>query len=178
MYLTNQFSIPSSIDKAWDTLLTVTEIVDCVPGAKLTEVVSETSWKGSLDVSLGAIHLTFNGTVELKKADVEGRTILFWAQGQEARGRGVAQGTVTSHLWEAEGKTLASVYSPRPSQEAGVSMPVRWEEVKEIYPSDFTILTACDRIAKIGDLWAGILDAKHDLAKLLDTITGEAIAAE
>ena len=52
MYLTNQFSIPSSIDKAWDTLLSVTEIVDCVPGAKLTEVVSETSWKGSLDVSL------------------------------------------------------------------------------------------------------------------------------
>ncbi|TMF06619.1 MAG: ATP-dependent DNA ligase, partial [Chloroflexi bacterium] len=82
------------------------------------------------------------------------------------------------HNQNVRGKTLASVYSPRPSQEAEVSMPVRWEEVKEIYPSDFTILTACDRIAKIGDLWAGILDAKHDLAKLLDTITGEAIAAE
>src|SRR5207244_2141040 len=41
-----------------------------------------------------------------------------------------------------------------------------------------TVRAACDTIAKIGDLWAGILDAKHDLAKLLDTITGEAIASE
>src|SRR6266480_1705609 len=82
------------------------------------------------------------------------------------------------HNQNVRGKTLASVYSPRPSQEAGVSMPVRWEEVKEIYPSDFTILTACDRIAKIGDLWAGILDAKHDLAKLLETIGEDAMAAE
>ncbi len=82
------------------------------------------------------------------------------------------------HNQNVRGKTLASVYSPRPSPEAGVSMPVRWEEIKEIYPSDFTILTAFDRIAKIGDLWAGILDRKHDLAKLLDTITDEAIAAE
>ncbi len=75
------------------------------------------------------------------------------------------------HNQNVRGKTLASLYSPRPSPEAGVSMPVRWEEIKEIYPSDFTILTAYDRIAKVGDLWAGILDAKHDLARMLGALS-------
>jgi bifunctional non-homologous end joining protein LigD len=67
----------------------------------------------------------------------------------------------------SRGKTLASIYSPRPSPEAAVSMPVRWDELPDVYPTDFTILTACDRIATVGDLWHGILDAKHDLQGLL-----------
>jgi bifunctional non-homologous end joining protein LigD len=81
------------------------------------------------------------------------------------------------HNQNVRGKTLASVYSPRPSPEAAVSMPVRWHELKDVYPPDFTILTAPDRVAKTGDLWANILDAKHDLAKLLDTIGEEATPA-
>ena len=65
------------------------------------------------------------------------------------------------------GKTLASIYSPRVLPWAAVSMPIRWDEVGKIFPTDFTLLTAPDRLRKVGDLWAGILDAKHDLAGLL-----------
>jgi bifunctional non-homologous end joining protein LigD len=66
------------------------------------------------------------------------------------------------------GKTLASIYSPRVLPWAAVSMPLRWDEVGgEVFPTDFTILTAPDRLAQVGDLWAGILDAKHDLGGLL-----------
>jgi bifunctional non-homologous end joining protein LigD len=72
------------------------------------------------------------------------------------------------HNQNVRGKTLASVYSPRPSPEASVSMPLRWEELDEIYPPDFTILTAQDRLAEVGDLWRDILKAKHDLQALLD----------
>ncbi len=71
------------------------------------------------------------------------------------------------HNQNSRGKTLASVYSPRPSPEAAVSMPVRWDELKDIYPPDFTILNACERLEQVGDLWAGILSEKHDLAALL-----------
>jgi bifunctional non-homologous end joining protein LigD len=74
------------------------------------------------------------------------------------------------HNQNVRGKTLASVYSPRPSPEAAVSMPVRWDELKQVYPSDFTILTAVDRVSKTGDLWARILEAKHDLASLLGAL--------
>jgi bifunctional non-homologous end joining protein LigD len=66
------------------------------------------------------------------------------------------------------GKTLASIYSPRVLPWAAVSMPLRWDEVGAgVFPTDFTILTAPDRLQTVGDLWAGILDAKHDLAGLL-----------
>jgi len=78
------------------------------------------------------------------------------------------------HNQNSRGKTLASIYSPRPSPEAAVSMPVEWDELRDIYPTDFTILTACDRIAQVGDLWAGILAAKHDLQSLL-AVVGEPI---
>lgn len=72
------------------------------------------------------------------------------------------------HNQNARGKTLASVYSPRPLPEATVSMPLRWDELGDVYPTDFTILTAPDRLAKRGDLWADILDAKHDIDALLE----------
>jgi bifunctional non-homologous end joining protein LigD len=65
------------------------------------------------------------------------------------------------------GKTLASIYSPRVLPWAAVSMPIAWDEIGKIFPTDFTILTAPERLQRVGDLWAGILDAKHDLAGLL-----------
>ena len=65
-----------------------------------------------------------------------------------------------------ESKTLAAIYSPRPNPEASVSMPIKWEEIEKIYPTDFTIFNAPQRLEKTGDLWSGILDAKGDLASL------------
>jgi LigD-like primase-polymerase len=41
----------------------------------------------------------------------------------------------------AKGKTIASVFSARPSVSATVSMPVKWKELDNILPSDFTIVT-------------------------------------
>ncbi len=68
------------------------------------------------------------------------------------------------------GKTLASIYSPRPSPQASVSIPLRWDELDKIYPTDFTILTVPDRIAAINDLWANILEAKIDLVNLISGV--------
>jgi bifunctional non-homologous end joining protein LigD len=65
------------------------------------------------------------------------------------------------------GKTLASIYSPRVLPWAAVSMPIGWEEVGKVFPTDFTILTAPERLRQVGDLWSGILDAKRDLGGLL-----------
>jgi bifunctional non-homologous end joining protein LigD len=71
------------------------------------------------------------------------------------------------HNQNARGKTLASAYSPRPSPEASVSMPLTWDELKDVYPTDFTILNVPDRLEKAGDPWEGILEAKQDLGRLL-----------
>ncbi|UCG53905.1 MAG: hypothetical protein JSV32_04660 [Dehalococcoidia bacterium] len=70
----------------------------------------------------------------------------------------------------ARGKTLASIYSPRPSPQARVSIPLRWTELNKVYPTDFTIMTIPDRLAKVGDLWGNILEAKVDIVNMLSKI--------
>jgi bifunctional non-homologous end joining protein LigD len=77
------------------------------------------------------------------------------------------------HGQNTKGKTLASLYSARPVPWAGVSMPVRWDELRDIYPTHFTILNACDRLAETGDLWKNVLQEKHDLAAMLKATAGD-----
>jgi bifunctional non-homologous end joining protein LigD len=75
------------------------------------------------------------------------------------------------HNQNTKGKTLASLYSPRPVPWAGVSMPLRWEELRDIYPTQFNITNAVERLEQTGDLWKNILAEKHDLAAMLDATT-------
>jgi len=69
----------------------------------------------------------------------------------------------------AWGRTLASIYSVRPHPRAAVSAPVTWDEVKRgIAIDDFRIDNVPGRIAKLGDLWAPLLDPRRrfDLSTL------------
>lgn len=68
------------------------------------------------------------------------------------------------HNMNAKGKTLATIYSPRVVVGAPCSVPVRWEEVRSIYPTDFTMRTVPDRLAQVGDLWSDVLGHRNDLA--------------
>lgn len=71
----------------------------------------------------------------------------------------------------SRGKSLASIFSPRRHPLGTVSMPVTWEELEAIYPTDFTLRTAPDLLEERGDPWAGILSAKQNLAELLEQRT-------
>ncbi|MFD6894499.1 non-homologous end-joining DNA ligase [Rhodococcus sp. NPDC060086] len=68
----------------------------------------------------------------------------------------------------ARDHTIASAYSVRGVPEGTVSAPVRWNEIDDLEPRDFTIETVPDRFAKLGDLYAGIDDDAFSLDRLLD----------
>jgi bifunctional non-homologous end joining protein LigD len=69
------------------------------------------------------------------------------------------------------GKTNASVYSVRPRAGAPVSAPLRWEElVPDLDPESLTMGAVLDRVAKDGDLFAGVLTGKQSLAKALHSL--------
>jgi bifunctional non-homologous end joining protein LigD len=72
------------------------------------------------------------------------------------------RGTVyVDFLQNIMGKTLATAYSVRASTFAGVSTPLRWEELDEdVNPEDFTITTAPARFRETGDLWARLRTKK------------------
>ena len=67
------------------------------------------------------------------------------------------------------GKTLATAYSARASDYAGVSAPISWQEIDEGFDRhDFTIATAPSRFETIGDLWAKLRKSRGvDLQKVV-----------
>ena len=59
------------------------------------------------------------------------------------------------------GKTLATAYSARASEYAGVSAPLSWDEVDAgVRREDFTIQSMPARLGRVGDLWASLRTAK------------------
>ena len=81
-----------------------------------------------------------------------------------ARGRRV----YVDYLQNILGKTLATAYSARASEYAGVSTPLTWQEVDAgVRRQDFTIQTAPARFRTVGDLWGGLRKSKGiDLSRV------------
>ena len=68
----------------------------------------------------------------------------------------------------ARDHTIAAAYSVRGLPDARVSTPVRWDEIDDHDPRDFTIRTVPDRFAELGDLHHDIDDHVFDIAPLLE----------
>jgi DNA ligase D-like protein (predicted polymerase) len=91
-----------------------------------------------------------------------------------------APGLATSRWWKeerrgvfvdynqnAKDRTVASAYSVRPKPDARVSAPVRWKELAECDPADFTLHTMPRRFRTIGDPHAAIDEQPGSLEPLL-----------
>ncbi len=79
----------------------------------------------------------------------------------------------------ARDHTIAAAYSVRGVPNAQVSAPVRWDEIDDCEPADFTIRTMPTRFAEIGDLMADIDDHPYAIDTLLEWATrDEADGAE
>jgi DNA ligase D len=53
-------------------------------------------------------------------------------------------------------RTMAGAYSPRAIAGAPVSCPIEWNELENVDPRDFTVLTVPDRLRTVGDPWANM----------------------
>src|SRR6266540_1579559 len=60
-------------------------------------------------------------------------------------------GVFLDYNQNAKDRTVASAYSVRPTPDARVSTPLRWEEVEDCDPEAFTIVTVPARVATVGD---------------------------
>jgi bifunctional non-homologous end joining protein LigD len=83
----------------------------------------------------------------------------------DARGRRV----YVDYMQNFRGKTLATAYSARGSDFAGVSTPLTWREVHGgVDPRDFTLTTLPARVRRVGDLWAPLRQSPGaDLAAIV-----------
>ena len=69
-------------------------------------------------------------------------------------------GVFVDYGQNARDRTIASAYSIRPTADARASAPLRWSEVADVDPADFTIETLRARVGKVGDLTAGMWQRK------------------
>jgi bifunctional non-homologous end joining protein LigD len=77
-------------------------------------------------------------------------------------------GVFLDYNQNAKDRTTCSAYSIRPLPDARVSAPLRWEEIPDCEPGDFTVLTMPGRFMEIGDPNAHMNDAAGSLEQLLD----------
>lgn len=105
MEIENEFTVPAPIDHVWDYLLDVERVAPCMPGAELTEVVDDHTWKGKVNMKLGPVSLAFAGTVSMQERDDDARRVMLVAKGMEQKGKGAANASVTSWLEQGDGVT-------------------------------------------------------------------------
>lgn len=97
MELQHSFTVPASVDEAWDLFMDLHRVGGCFPGATVTDASGE-SFAGTVKVKLGPIALLYAGSGSFIERDVEARRAVIEAKGKDKRGNGTAGATVTIQL--------------------------------------------------------------------------------
>jgi carbon monoxide dehydrogenase subunit G len=111
MEFDNSFEVPLPVGDAWKVLMDIRRIAPCMPGAELTDVVDDRTYKGKIGVRLGPVALTFAGTVKFDEIDDIAHKARVAAQGNDAKGRGAANAVAAFHLEAANGGTKVVVHT-------------------------------------------------------------------
>jgi carbon monoxide dehydrogenase subunit G len=109
MRLENAFEVPASREQTWELLNDVTRVVPCMPGAELTEVVDDDTFKAKMHVKLGPIALQFATDVKRETADREAWKTTLSTKARELKGRGGASATIESSLEQAGTGTRVTI---------------------------------------------------------------------
>ena len=93
MQIENSFAVKAEPDRVYAFLLDVNNVVSCVPGAELSEVVDPNTFKGKVRIKVGPVTVNYNGTARITSRDADTRTATLEAEGRETTGSGTAQAT-------------------------------------------------------------------------------------
>jgi carbon monoxide dehydrogenase subunit G len=93
MQIENSFAVKAPPDRVYEFLLDVNNVVSCVPGAELSEVVDLNTFKGKVRIKVGPVTVSYNGTARITSRDAETRSATLEAEGRETTGSGSAQAT-------------------------------------------------------------------------------------
>jgi carbon monoxide dehydrogenase subunit G len=111
MEFDNSFEVPLPPALAWKVLTDIERVAPCMPGAELTEVIDENTYKGKIAVRLGPVALIFAGLVKFEDRDETNHTARVAAQGTDAKGRGGANSVATFRLERAGGGSKVLVHT-------------------------------------------------------------------
>src|SRR5919204_6419538 len=110
MQIENSFTVGAPPDRVYQFLLDVNQVVGCMPGAELSEVVDPTTSKGKVRIKVGPITVSYNGTAKIATRDEAARKATLQAEGRETTGPGSARATANMSVAEADaGGSLVTI---------------------------------------------------------------------
>ena len=108
--LNETFRVAADPDRVWRFLKSPADVVTCLPGAELTDVIDERTYAGKVKVKVGPITAAYAGKATLTQVDDAARRMQIVAEGKESGGPGSARMTMTGHVSAlAEGGAEVSV---------------------------------------------------------------------
>ena len=124
--LDHTFSTGKPTDYNWDAILDLDRLIPCVEGGKVLERESDEKAKAEIKVKMGAMSMTFAGTVEVvEQDDAEHRAVLK-VKSREVGGQGHANADVAFALDDGGGTihTAAQITGKAASMGEGVVVSV------------------------------------------------------
>jgi carbon monoxide dehydrogenase subunit G len=120
--LDHPFSMDKPIDESWQAILDLERLVPCVEGGKVIEKTGDDSVKAEIKVKMGAMSLTYAGTVSVIEQDAEAHRAVMQVKSRETRGQGHANADVTFSLSDGGGTihTAAQITGKAASMGEGV----------------------------------------------------------
>jgi carbon monoxide dehydrogenase subunit G len=96
--LEHQFTMSKPIDEGFATITDLEQVVPCVEGGQVLERTSDDAVKAEIVVKMGAMSLTFTGTVEITEKDPEAHRAVMAVKSREKGGQGFANATAVFTL--------------------------------------------------------------------------------
>jgi len=66
---TQECLVPAARERLWDFLMDVPTVSQCVPGISTVEAVGENAYRGSIEVKVGPVRLSLQGTISVEEQD-------------------------------------------------------------------------------------------------------------
>jgi carbon monoxide dehydrogenase subunit G len=92
------FQVKAPVARVWAYLSDPRQVVNCLPGAELTSVESDTTFLGKVKVKVGPVTAAYNGKVTITERDDAAHVVKLVGDGRDASGGGSAKMTMTSTL--------------------------------------------------------------------------------
>ena len=124
--LDHSFANPKPIDELYATLLDLEQVVPCVQGGRVVESTGPESVKAEIKVKMGAMALTYTGTLEVTEQDADAHKVVMQVKSREAGGQGHANATIGFELADGGGKihTSAQITGKAASMGEGIMVSV------------------------------------------------------
>ena len=131
--LDHPFSTETPIDESFAAILDLERVVPCVEGGSVLETIAPNSVRAEIKVKMGAMSMTFTGTVEIVEQDAASHRVVMSVKSKEAGGQGHANANVVFALREGGGTihTNAQITGKAASMGEGVIVGVLDAMIKD-----------------------------------------------